>query len=66
MGETHTKTGKGYWFSKNPSKAWGEKFFLIYNAIVTQLGWLNVGNFWHITQNILMYVGEACYDPSPV
>jgi cycloeucalenol cycloisomerase len=63
MSGTPMKKGKGYWFSKNPSKAWGEKFFLayvpfflIYNAIVTQLGWLNVGNFWHITQNILMYV----------
>lgn len=24
---------KGYWFSKNPSKAWGEKFFLVYSPI---------------------------------
>jgi cycloeucalenol cycloisomerase len=23
----------GYWFSRNPSKAWGEKFFLIYSLI---------------------------------
>ena len=62
MAKTTSSIGKGYWFSRNPSKAWGEKFFLayvpfffIYNAIVTQLGWLNVGDFWHITQNILMY-----------
>lgn len=53
----------GYWFSKNPDKAWGEKFFLtfipvfvVYNAVIQQLGWLDVGNFWHVTQNILMWV----------
>ncbi len=52
----------GYWFSKNPDKAWGEKFFLtfipvffIYNAVIQKMGWLDVGNFWHVTQNLLMW-----------
>ncbi len=50
------------WFSSNPDKAWGEKFFLlyvpvffIYNAVVQFAGWLDVGNFWNITQNLLMW-----------
>jgi cycloeucalenol cycloisomerase len=53
----------GYWFSKNPDKAWGEKFFLIfipiffaYNAMIQKMGWLDVGNFWHITQNLIMWL----------
>jgi cycloeucalenol cycloisomerase len=53
----------GYWFSKNEDKAWAEKYFLvfvpiffIYNAIIQQMGWLGVGNFWHITQNLLMWL----------
>lgn len=53
----------GYWFSKNPDKAWGEKFFLtfipvffVYNAVIQQMGWLDAGNFWHVTQNVLMWV----------
>ena len=44
------------WFSENPDKAWGEKFFLTfvpvffgYNALVQSMGWLDVGNFWHVT-----------------
>ena len=51
----------GYWFSKNPSKAWAEKFFLYYlpfffaiNAGKQVFGWMNVGTFWHIVQNVLM------------
>lgn len=54
---------QGYWFSKNPDKAWAEKFFLVfipiffaYNAIVQKMGWLDVGNFWHITQNLCMWL----------
>jgi cycloeucalenol cycloisomerase len=53
----------GYWFSRNPDKAWAEKFFLLfipvffaYNAVVQRMGWLDVGNFWHVTQNVLMWV----------
>lgn len=53
----------GYWFSKNPDKAWAEKFFLIfipiffaYNALIQGMGWLDVGNFWHITQNLIMWI----------
>jgi cycloeucalenol cycloisomerase len=53
----------GYWFSRNPDKAWGEKFFLsfipvflAYNAVIQKMGWLDVGNFWHVTQNLLMWV----------
>jgi cycloeucalenol cycloisomerase len=54
---------KAGWFSENPDKAWGEKFFLtfvpvflIYNAIVIKMQWLNVGNFWHVTQNLAMWI----------
>ena len=53
----------GYWFSQNPDKAWGEKFFLtfipfwfVYNIVVQQMGWLDTGNFWNITQNLLMWL----------
>ena len=53
----------GYWFSRNPDKAWAEKFFLTfipvffaYNAMIQQMGWLDVGNFWHVAQNVLMWV----------
>jgi cycloeucalenol cycloisomerase len=63
MAEASVSSGKGYWFSKNPSKAWGEKFFLafvpffiIYNAIIVQTGWLNSGNFWNITKNLFMWL----------
>jgi cycloeucalenol cycloisomerase len=53
----------GYWFSKNPDKAWGEKFFLlylpvfvVYNTVMQQMGWLDTGNFWNVTQNLLMWL----------
>jgi cycloeucalenol cycloisomerase len=53
----------GHWFSRNPDKAWGEKFFLtfipvffVYNAVIQQMGWLDVGDFWHVTQNLLMWL----------
>ena len=55
--------GSSRWFSANPDKAWGEKFFLVfipvflaYNAVVQQAGWLDAGTFWHVTQNLLMWV----------
>ena len=51
------------WFSANEDKAWAEKFFLsfipvffAYNALVQQMGWLDAGNFWHVTQNFVMWV----------
>lgn len=51
------------WFSSNPDKAWAEKFFLwfipvffAYNALMQGMGWLDAGNFWHITQNALMWL----------
>jgi cycloeucalenol cycloisomerase len=53
----------GYWLSRNPDKAWAEKFylgfipvFLIYNGIIQRMGWLDVGNFWHLVQNLGMWV----------
>ena len=53
----------GYWFSPNPDKAWGEKFLLtvipfwvVYNMIMVQMGWLNTGTFWNIMQNVLMWI----------
>lgn len=52
----------GYWFSKNPDKAWAEKFFLlfipvffIYNGVIQFMGWLNAGTFWHLVQNLGMW-----------
>lgn len=55
-------TPRGHWFSRNPDKAWAEKFFLAYipvffayNALMQQTGWLDAGNFWHITQNLIMW-----------
>jgi cycloeucalenol cycloisomerase len=53
----------GYWFSRNPDKAWSEKFFLaflplflIVNGTIMRMGWLDVGNFWNLMQNLLMWV----------
>jgi cycloeucalenol cycloisomerase len=51
------------WFSANPDKAWAEKFFLtyvpiffLYNGVVQGMGWLDTNNFWHITQNLCMWI----------
>jgi cycloeucalenol cycloisomerase len=51
------------WFSGNPDKAWGEKFFLgfvpfwfVYNLAMQKMGWLDTGNFWNIVQNLLMWI----------
>lgn len=61
MNSSNVSTG-GYWFSRNPSKAWGEKFFLAYlpfffalNAGKQVFGWMNAGTAWHIGQNVLMW-----------
>jgi cycloeucalenol cycloisomerase len=50
-------------FSDNPDKAWAEKLFLgfipvwfAFNVVVQAMGWLNTGNFWNITQNLLMWI----------
>ena len=61
---TATQVGslqRGYWFSSNPDKAWGEKFFLAYlpyffalNYSKQLMGWMNVGTFWHVTQNLAL------------
>jgi len=52
-----------HWFSTNPDKAWAEKFFLTfvpvffaYNALIQATGWLDAGDFWHVTQNVLMWI----------
>jgi len=51
------------WLSPNPDKAFGEKLFLsfvpvffAYNAAIQQLGWLDAGNFWHVVQNLGMWL----------
>jgi cycloeucalenol cycloisomerase len=53
----------GHWLSRNPDKAWGEKLYLAfipvffaYNALIQQRGWLDAGNFWHVTQNLGMWL----------
>lgn len=54
---------RGYWFSRNPDKAWGEKFFLtfvpvffLYNGVVQATGWLDTNDFWHVVQNVGMWI----------
>lgn len=51
------------WLSDNPDKAWAEKLylafipvFLAYNALMQQMGWLDAGDFWHVAQNLGMWV----------
>jgi cycloeucalenol cycloisomerase len=51
----------GYWFSRNPSKAWGERFFLAYlpfflaiNASKQAFGLMNAGTIGHLAQNVAM------------
>ena len=48
---------RAHWFSSNPDKAWGEKFFLAYlpyffalNYSKQLMGWMNVGTLWHVIQ----------------
>lgn len=60
MSET-TMPRYGYWFSRNQDKAWGERFFLYYipyffglNGAKQAMGWMNVGTFWHIVQNVAL------------
>ena len=52
---------RGHWFSTNPDKAWGEKFFLAYlpyffalNYSKQLMGWMNVGTLWHVIQNLAL------------
>jgi cycloeucalenol cycloisomerase len=56
-------SSRPHWFSKNPDKAWGEKFFLsfvpvffVYNAVIQGMGWLDVGDGWHLAQNLGMWL----------
>lgn len=60
MSESTASKG-GCWFSRNPEKAWGEKFFLCYipyfflvNGLKPAFGWMNVGNLWHVLQNLAL------------
>ena len=67
---TEKKTGhakgahsQGFWFSRNPDKAWAEKFFLtfvpvffVYNGVIQSLGWLDTNDFWHLVQNLGMWI----------
>lgn len=60
---TTTAANPSRWFSANPDKAWAEKLFLLFipvwfafNIAVNAAGWLNTGNFWNITQNLLMWL----------
>jgi len=54
---------RGYWFSQNPDRAWAEKLYLyfipvffIYNAVMQRMGWVSAGDFWHIVQDVLMWL----------
>ena len=51
------------WLSTNPDKAFAEKLYLVflpiffaYNALIQSMGWLDVGDFWHVVQNFCMWV----------
>ncbi|MFT5041002.1 MAG: cycloeucalenol cycloisomerase [Hyphomicrobiaceae bacterium] len=66
--KTTTHDDTGHWFSKNPSKAWAEKFFLAYlpiffliNAVKQAAGWVDVGNVAHLAQNVGMLVPLYLY-----
>jgi cycloeucalenol cycloisomerase len=55
--------GASPWFSANPDKAWAEKLYLLfipvflaYNATMQWTGWLDAGTFWHVVQNLGMWV----------
>lgn len=60
----HRTFSKGRkWFSSNDDKAWAEKMYLIfipgffiYNAVIQQMGWLDTTTFWHVFQNVLMFL----------
>jgi cycloeucalenol cycloisomerase len=63
MNEVSKIGSSGYWFSRNPDKAWGEKFFLtfvpvffLYNGVIQATGWLDTNTFWHIVQNLGMWI----------
>lgn len=52
-----------HWFSQNPDKAWAEKFFLtfipvffLYNGVIQSAGWLDTDDFWHVVQNVGMWL----------
>ncbi len=54
---------RGHWLSRNPDKAFAEKLFLgfvpvflLYNGVVQQMGWLDVGTGWHVLQNLAMWI----------
>ena len=60
---TATAPTSAGWFSANADKAFAEKLFLsfvpvffVYNGVVQRMGWLDVGNFWHVVQNLGMWV----------
>ena len=62
--------GESAWFSRNPDKAWAEKFYLLfvpvffaYNAVVQGMGWLDVGTFWHAVQNLGMWLPYCVFLP---
>ena len=63
MSSADAASASSPWFSANPDKAWNEKLFLTfvpvffaYNALVQQLGWLDAGSFWHVAQNLGMWL----------
>ena len=56
-------TTPAHWLSTNEDKAFAEKLYLsfvpvffAYNAVVQRLGWLDVGNSWHVVQNLGMWL----------
>ncbi len=62
---------EGIWFSPNPDKAWAEKFFLtfvpvffVYNGVIQSLGWLDTNDFWHIVQNVCMWIPYCVLFPA--
>ncbi|MBW2500426.1 MAG: hypothetical protein JRF61_24345 [Deltaproteobacteria bacterium] len=63
LGAIAGESVKPHWFSLNPDKAFAEKLYLIflpiffvYNGVVQRMGWLDAGNFWHIVQNLCMWL----------
>ena len=60
MGEIKVNSGNSArWFAENPSKAWGEKFFLVYSPIWMAIMGITMAAGWVKSWNDIGYMGQA-------
>jgi cycloeucalenol cycloisomerase len=59
------------WFSPNPDKAFAEKlflpylfFFFAYEALLQQMGWVNVNDFWGIVTTLIVWLPYLVFLPA--